>query len=427
MPRYRVARLILPEHPLHGQSVDIVQEEGVAPRIEAPSQTALNADAGDKDLSHATAFAGWWDLQVDFRDPGTERAEGINRGLLVSAQGGFSRVAPVASTQPCRDQPSDISALQQRSANHVTGILPVATLTAQRQGIKLTEAHAMVQAGAIGFSDDTPIERPELLRRALEYLAPLGRPVFSEAHDPAFQPGGMLHEGAVSTRLGLPGMSVESELLRLRRDLDILHYTGGHLHIPVITSAAGLDVIRSAKAQGLGVTCGTTVHHLCWTDEDLDGFNSDLKLSRPLRTSEDRSALRAAALDGTLDVVVSDHRPRTPEEHNVDFVMVLPGISGLHAVGPVLFGALCDHGASEETAMLALHALLGAGPRRALGEPALSTTANHGGPEEFTFFSEKGTLLKSTSKSPNSLYQEGDTGTKGGVVGVVTPRGAHWN
>ena len=425
MPRFRVARLILPEHPLHGQSVDIVQQDGAPMHIEPASKKDLNPNQGDKNLMDAVAFAGWWDLQVDFRDPGTERAEGIERGLAIGAQGGFSRVAPVASTTPCRDHPSDIRALQLSSAGHVTGTLPLGALSAKREGIQLTEAHAMVNAGALGFSDDSPIERPELLRRALEYLAPLGRPVFSEAHDPNFQPDGMIHEGAVSTRLGLPGMSVEAELMRLRRDLDILQYSGGHLHVPVVTSAAGIEVVRSAKAQGLNVTCGTTVHHLCWTDEDLDGFNSDLKLSRPIRTASDRDGLREAALDGTLDTVVSDHRPRTPEEHDVDFVMVRPGIAALHAVGPALFGALCDHGASTERAMLALHDLLSAGPRRALGTP--TPLEQEGGPQEFTFFSEVASLPKSLSKASNTVYSSSTSVIRGGVVGVVTPRGAHWN
>ena len=280
MPRYRAASLILPGHPLHGRSVDLLVDHDRFAGIEA-ADGALDADRGDRDLGDAVAFAGWWDLQTDFRDPGTDRAEGLEQGLAVAAQGGFARVAPVASTRPCRDQPADIQAILLRSQGQVTGVIPVAALSAGRDGTHLTEAHALVAAGAKAFSDDAPVRRPELLRRALEYHGTLGTPVFSEAHDPDFQPDGLMHEGPASTRMGLPGLSEETETLRIRRDLDILRYSGGRLHIPVVTSATGIQSIRAAKADGLNVTCGTTVHHLCWTDEDLSDFNGDLKLALP--------------------------------------------------------------------------------------------------------------------------------------------------
>ena len=382
---------------------------------------ALDADRGDRDLGDAVAFAGWWDLQTDFRDPGTDRAEGLEQGLAVAAQGRFARVAPVASTRPCRDQPADIQSILLRSQGLVTGVIPVAALSAGRDGTHLTEAHALVAAGAQAFSDDAPVRRPELLRRALEYHGTLGTPVFSEAHDPDFQPDGLMHEGPASTRMGLPGLSEETETLRIRRDLDILRYSGGRLHIPVVTSATGIQSIRAAKADGLNVTCGTTVHHLCWTDEDLSDFNGDLKLALPLRAEADRDALRAAALDGTLDVVVSDHRPRTPEEHDADFMVIAPGIAGLHAVGPALRGTGA-HGASADRANDAMARLLATGPRRVIG-----TEDDAARPEGITLFSPSAGTVKSASKAPNTVYGSDTPGMSGHVVGVMTPRGVHWN
>lgn len=422
MNRFRAASLILPGHPLHGQPVDLLVHGNQLAGLE-PVQGTLNTEAGDRDLGDTMAFAGWWDLQSDFRDPGTERAEGLAQGLTVAAQGGFARVAPVASTRPCRDQPAEIQAIFLRGEQHVTGIIPVAALSAGREGSQLTEAHALVEAGAKAFSDDAPVRRPELLRRALEYHGSLGTPVFSEAHDPDFHSEGIMHEGTTSTQMGIPGLPEETETLRIRRDLDILRYSGGRLHIPVVTSASGIESIRAAKLEGLKVTCGTTVHHLRWTDEDLMGFNRDLKLSQPLRTGEDRSALREAALNGTLDVVVSDHRPRTPEEHDADFVVVAPGIAGLHAVGPVLWGALKEHGASDDDVASAVSRLLSTGPRRVLGA--------EGTPEDtvdsVTLFSPTNGALKSSSKAPNTVYSESTNGISGRVVGVLTARGAHWN
>ncbi len=416
MPKYRVAQWIQPGHDLHGQPVDVHHQAGHPIDVQACSGE-LNPDQGDRDLGTAVAFPGWMDLQCDFRDPGTNRAEGLEHGLRVAAAGGFCGAAPVASTQPCRDQPAEVRMLSAVSANSVTAALPVAAVSESREGTQLTEARALVEAGALAFSDDAPIQRPELLRRALEYHQALGTRIFSEAHDPAFQPEGLLHEGPTSTRLGLPGISEEAETLRIRRDLDLLRYSGGRLHIPVVTSAAGMEAIRQAKADGLDVTCGTTVHHLRWTDADLDGFNRALKLKAPLRSEADRDALRDAALDGTLDVVVSDHRPRTPEEHDVDFMVVAPGIAGLHAVGPVLFGALVDHGAGESQALEAMSRLLSAGPAKVLNTPQ----------EGVSFFSSEGPLTPSMSKAPNTVYTSDTTGIRGAVLGVVTPRGAHWN
>ncbi|MGB0511543.1 MAG: hypothetical protein ACPGGB_11535, partial [Flavobacteriales bacterium] len=146
MPRYRAASLILPGHPLHGRSVDLLVDRDRFAGIEA-ADGALDADRGDRDLGDAVAFAGWWDLQTDFRDPGTDRAEGLEQGLAVAAQGGFARVAPVASTRPCRDQPADIQSILLRSQGQVTGVIPVAALSAGRDGTHLTEAHALVAAG----------------------------------------------------------------------------------------------------------------------------------------------------------------------------------------------------------------------------------------------------------------------------------------
>lgn len=426
MTRFPASRLFQPGHPLHGKSVDISIEDGIIREMEAAAK--MGAGAAEVDLEGTWVSAGWWDCQADFRDPGTERAEGLKHGLTAAAQGGFTRVAPVASTVPCRDQPSEVISLVHRASSSVCGVIPIAAVSMGCKGTQLSEGFALRDAGARAFSDDGPLQRPELMRRALEYHSPSGLPVFSDAHDPQFQSEGVMNEGTMSTAMGLPGNSVESELLRIGRDLEILRYTGGRLHFPVITSAAGLRAIQDAKAAGLRVTCGTTVHHLCWTDGELDGFNRDMKLMPPLRSAEDRSALRDAALHGSLDVIVSDHRPRTPEEHDVDFMMVRPGIAGIHAVGPALLGALTDHGADEAQALAALHALLVQGPRTLLGAADDARGIEVGAPAELTFFSTGTATLPATSSlAPNAFYTSATPHLHGHVRGVVTARGAHWN
>ena len=426
MIRLRNPKLLQPGDHLHGKAVDLVIQDGTVQSLQPASDRPLAE--GDIDLKGAWISAGWWDGQVDFRDPGMERAEGLLGGLKASAQGGFTRVAPVSSTHPCRDQPSEISSLIHRSANMECGVIPIAALSMGRKGTQLSEAFALKEAGARAFSDDLPIDRPELLRRALEYHQPSGLPVFSDAHDPHFQPDGVMHEGAMSIALGLQGNSGESELLRVNRDLDILRYTGGRLHFPIMTTAAGLAAVRVAKEEGLSVTCGTSIHHLCWTDQDLDGFNTDMKLLPPLRSKEDRNALRQAALDGALDLVVSDHRPRTPEEHDVDFMMVRPGIAGVHAMGPALMGALSDHGANDKQILSAIYALLCEGPRKLLGDAESLMPLSEGGAAEITAFSlTEGGLPQSFSKAPNAFYTHDTPKLRGRVLGTVTPRGSHWN
>ena len=232
----------------------------------------------------------------------------------------------------------------------------------------------------------------------------------------------------MSTALGLPGNSGESERLRINRDLDILRYTGGRLHFPIVTTAAGLSSIRDAKQEGLNVTCGTAVHYLCWTDENLDGFNTAMKVMPPLRSTSDRDALRQEAMDGTLDLVVSDHRPRTPEEHDVDFMVVKPGMAGIHGAGPALLGALMEHGATEEKALDTLYRLVVSGPRTLLGKEEERSPLTPGQAAEFTVFSlDRFTLPNSASKAPNTAFQPDTFEGKGRVVGTVTPRGSHWN
>ena len=413
MPRYRVAQWIQPGHDLHGQPVDIHHSTGQPLDIQRCAGE-LNTAEGDRDLGNTVAFPGWIDLQCDFRDPGTDRAEGLHHGLTVAAcRGASAGVAPVASTRPCRDQPAEVRMLSATSAHTVTAALPVAAVSEGRKGIQLTEAHALVAAGALAFSDDAPIDRPELLRRALEYHQKLGDPRFSEATDPTFQPEGLMHEGPTSTQLGLPGVSEEGNPPHPQGPSTFCAYSGGKLHIPIVTSAAGISAIREAKKEGLDVSCGTSVHHLRWTDKDLDGFNRALRLHHPLRAEADRNALREAAMDGTLDVVVSDHRPRTPEEHDVDFMVVAPGIAGLHAVGPVLFGALMDHGATEADALDAMSRLLSARPRHVLD-------AGDG----VSFFAPNGTLSSSPSKAPNTVYTAETEGVRGAVLGRQAPWGA---
>ncbi|HHZ82137.1 MAG TPA: dihydroorotase [Flavobacteriales bacterium] len=277
---------------------------------------------------------GWMDGQAHFRDPGLELKEGLERGLMAGAAGGFTDVAILPSTNPPIDNKSSVSYLVSRGLENNTPCmpLPLGCVSVGRKGEQLAELLDMSSAGAIGFSDDGPISRVGLLQRALEYLAPNGDVVVAQANESDLNLGATIHEGATSTALGLTGSPSASETIRLKRDIEILSYTGGRLHIPIISSAEGVKLIKAAKKRGLFITASTTPHHLTFCDEDLGNFDGTLKVHPPLRSKSDRKALRHALSTGILDTIVSDHRPENIESHDVEFTLSPYGMSGIESV-----------------------------------------------------------------------------------------------
>ena len=195
----------------------------------------------------------------------------------------------------------------------------MACVSQQGAGMALSEMHDLARAGAVAFSDDQPIDRTEMLRRALEYGSTLVQPVLSLPLDLGLNAGAMMHEGDTSTHMGVTGNPSASEVMRIQRDLQIAKYTGGRLHFPVVSAAESVDLIRSAKSEGMNITCGTTANHLRFIDEDLSDFDGTLKVMPPFRGAADREALRQGVIDGTIDAVVSDHRPEDLEHHDVEF------------------------------------------------------------------------------------------------------------
>ncbi|MEC7654135.1 MAG: dihydroorotase [Bacteroidota bacterium] len=284
---------------------------------------------------------GWMDGQAHFRDPGEELKEGLLRGLDAASAGGFTDVVILPSTNPVIDNKASVAYLISRSieGGAVTSALPLGCISEQRKGGQLAEMLDMVEAGAIGFSDDKPVERAGLIQMALEYLRPSGNVLVIQPMEKDINPGASMHEGAMSTALGLKGSPTEAETMRLKRDINILEYTGGRLHIPVISSADSVKLIKEAKKKGLAVTASTTPHHLMFTDEEIECFDGTFRVEPPLRGKADRKALRAALADGTIDGVCSDHRPENPENNDVEFVLSPNGIAGISSTFPALLTA----------------------------------------------------------------------------------------
>ena len=244
----------------------------------------------------------------------------------------------------------------------------------------------MAHHGAVAFTDDAPMDRVGALQRALTYSRAHGKTVMDLPLETDLNHGGVMHEGLVSTEMGLLGIPVEAEVLRVSRDLEVLRHAGGQLHFSIVTAAQSLDLIREAKAEGLSVTCGTTAGHLVYIDEDLRGFQGTLKVRAPFRAASDRTALRNGVLDGTIDMVVSDHRPEDLEHHDVEFVLSPNGMAGLSSAF-----ALTVHGLAQETSQDNAHAAAvrawSSGPRQVLGLDEAPIAA--GNPANLTWHAPK--------------------------------------
>jgi dihydroorotase len=360
-------RVLDPQGPWHNQVVDVLLHAGqiadIAPTLDAPEATLLHAEG-------SCLSAGWVDGQAHFREPGEETKEGLSQGLKAASQGGFTAVAVLPSTHPCVDHAVAVRNLVATAerANHAgipTQALPLACITEQAQGKQLAEMHDLSEAGAVAFTDDAPQDRVGVLQRALTYGKVHGKTIVDDPLDRDLNAGGLMHEGVVSTEMGLIGIPSEAETLRVARDLDVLKYAGGRLHLSILTTAAGVELVRQAKQAGLKVTCGTTALHLAYCDEDLRGFVGTLRVRSPFRSKADRDALRQGVLDGTVDVVISDHRPEDLEHHDVEFMLSPEGVASLPSAFALALSGLAEVSSVEE-ATAALVRALTSGPRHVL-------------------------------------------------------------
>ncbi len=346
----------------HNQRVDVRIEKGVIAEI--GQGLALNGaqciEGADLWLS-----AGFVDTYAFFRDPGFEYKEDLNSGCDAAFAGGFTRVLLQPDTHPVIQSKGEVQSVLSKTAQAAPQIMVAGALTEDLLGKDITEMLDMHQAGAIAFSNaDHAIQDTSALMRALQYAQHCGSLVMCLPSDAYLSHKGQVHEGEVSTRLGLKGIPALAEEMQIIRDLALLEYTGGRLHFSKISAARSVALIREAKKKGLAVSCGVAAHHLYLTDEVLPGFNTDYKLNPPLRTALDRKALLAGVMDGTIDVICSDHQPEDIEHKFIEFDHARPGIAGLETALAVVFAA-CD---MEEEKKAALEAL-SAKPAALLGQP----------------------------------------------------------
>ncbi|MFT4878488.1 MAG: dihydroorotase [Flavobacteriales bacterium] len=330
------AQIVDPGGKHHGRKRDLLIEDGVITSIKTSIQ---DENAESIVLKNLHLSPGWIDAKANFRDPGDEDKEGLINGLDAAASGGFTHVVLMPGTNPVIDNKGQVEYLLRRSDDHVVRALPTGNISKGSEGKQLAELFDMHKSGAIAFTEDGPVAKGELMRRALEYSRTFGGVVCSLPQEESISNNGVMHEGVTSTMNGLKGIPEMVETIRLNRDIALLRYTGGRLHVMLISCAESVRIIKEAKKEGLNITCGVSAHHLFFNDESLSNFDANLKVHPPIRAEEDRKALIKGLQDGTIDVVCSDHKPEDVEHKKLEFELANFGIGAIEQT----FSAALNH------------------------------------------------------------------------------------
>ncbi|HAE68462.1 MULTISPECIES: dihydroorotase [Sphingobacterium] len=352
-------KVILPGNEFHQQQVDVFIEKGKIAQI---GKSVKVADKNIETLDGAgkVLAPGFFDLHANFGEPGLETKEDIVSGSAAAAAGGFTGIAVMPNTEPAIQSRSEVALIVNTAKGNIVDVHPIGAISKKREGKELAELFDMKQTGAVAFSDgNRSVQQAGLMSRALLYAKGFDGLIFSHAEDESMAGGNKMNEGEMSTYLGMKGIPNLAESLMVSRDLYLAEYTGAPIHFASISTPEAVDLIKKAKAKGLPVTCDVAAHQLVFTDDDIVGFDSNYKVSPPLRTKADLKVLLKGVKDGTIDAVVSQHTPHEIEFKNVEFHIAKNGIIGLQTVLPLLVRA----GLNEEQIVNSLSVR----PRQILG------------------------------------------------------------
>ena len=318
---------------------DLFIDKGKIKALESPGK--INSGTGEKqsiiDAQDCVVCPGLIDMHVHFREPGFEYKETIESGCRSAAAGGFTSVAVMPNTNPVNDTRSVTEhLLSLAKTKGIINVYAIAAITRNLAGERLSEMADLKDAGAIAFSDDgRPVMNNELMRRAFEYSKMFKLPLIQHSEMLDLTEGGCMNEGIVSTELGLKGMPAEAEDIMVYRDIALLEKTGGRLHVAHISSKNSVDLVRQAKSRGLSVTCEVAPHHFTLTDEAVRGYDTNTKMSPPLRTISDVDAIKKGLKDGTIDIIATDHAPHDIVDKQVEYQNACFGIVGLETALPL--------------------------------------------------------------------------------------------
>ena len=335
----REAKIIDSTSPFHNKTVDLLIVDGLIEKIGDSLPNTENTEEVKLDNLHLSR--GWFDSSVSLGEPGFEERETIINGLDVAAKSDFTAIALQPNSFPIIDNQSQVNFVQNKANGSATQLYPIGALTKGSEGQDMAELFDMKKVGAIAFGDYNKSQsNANLLKIALQYVHDFDGLVIAFPQDEKIKGSGVVNEGIVSTRLGLKGIPNLAEELQISRNLFLLEYTGGKLHIPTVSTAKSVQLIKEAKAKGLNLSCSVAVHHLVMTDEKLEGFDTRYKVSPPLRTEMDRKALLDGILDNTIDMITSDHNPMDIEHKKMEFDMAKNGTIGLESAYAALMTVL---------------------------------------------------------------------------------------
>jgi len=334
--------------------------------IERNKIKSVGSTGGEKgeakiDCSGLVITHGFCDVHVHFREPGREDKETLQTGSRAALAGGFTRVCVMPNTSPPLDTPESIRFIVEKAQDCPVHIHPIGAVTKGQKGQELTEIQGIISEGAVALSDDgLPISDAQVMRLALEYTSMFDKPVINHAEDECLRNNGLMHEGEISTRLGLAGNPSLAEAIMIQRDLELANMIQAKLHVPHVTSAGGAANIRRMKKLNPNITAEVTPHHLFFNDQALLEYNTNFKVAPPIRTEDDRKELIKAVKDGTFDCIATDHAPHTIEEKEATFESAPFGMIGLESC----FGAVNK---VLDMPLKELLKLLTVNPRRVMG------------------------------------------------------------
>jgi dihydroorotase len=384
--------------PHNGQTTDLLIENGVVAQI---GNGLSENGARMVELPGLIVSPGWMDIFAHFNDPGFEFKETLETGAAAAAAGGYTHVCTLPNTNPVVQSKSQVEYIVQRSKSLPVSLLPLGAVTKNIEGKDLAEMYDMHASGAIAFCDGTsPVQTPGLLLKALQYVKAFDGVVIQLPHDKSIGAHGLINEGIVSTRLGLPGIPAIAEELTIKRDIDLLRYTESKLHITGVSTANGIELIDNARKEGLNISCSVTPYHLCFCDEDLQQYDTNLKVNPPLRGRQNMLALQQAVTDGKVDAIASHHLPQNWDNKVCEFEYAKPGMVGLQTAYTVVNNILPQLSTEK------IVALFGGNARNIFGQAA--GTIAEGSKASFTLFSRAGVTVLTKegnkSKSANSPF-----------------------